>query len=188
MVSASGHVACTALRQQLVGRAVADEHSPLYGADPAAIDVESGRMFVREQPGTGETYGELLGRNRMSYAEDSGTWSPPPLDAPLGLLTFGAQFAEVAVDSDLGLVRVRRMVGAFAPGRVLNPKLATSQLMGGMLWGLGQALLEGNEMDTRHGRWAASNLGEYLVPVNADAPDVAVELVEVETRGSTRWA
>jgi len=78
---------------------------------------------------------------------------------------------------------VRRMVGAFAPGRVLNPKLATSQLMGGMLWGLGQALLEGNEMDPRHGRWGASNLGEYLVPVNADAPDVVVELVEVEDKG-----
>ena len=183
MVSASVHAACTALRQQLVERAVADEQSPLHRADPTAIDVENGRMFLRGRPDTGETYGELLGRNRMSYAEDSGTWSPPPLDAPLGLLTFGAQFAEVAVDAELGLVRVRRMVGAFAPGRVLNPKLATSQLMGGMLWGLGQALLEGNEMDTRHGRWAASNLGEYLVPVNADAPDVVVELVEVEDKG-----
>jgi xanthine dehydrogenase YagR molybdenum-binding subunit len=51
--------------------------------------------------------------------------------------------------------------------------------MGGMLWGLGQALLEGNRMDPRHGRWGASNLGEYLVPVNADAPDVEIELVEV---------
>ena len=87
------------------------------------------------------------------------------------------------MDPDLGLVRVRRMVGAFAPGRILNPKLATSQLMGGMLWGLSQALLEANEMDPRHGRWGASNLGEYLVPVNADAPDVIVELVEVEDDG-----
>jgi xanthine dehydrogenase YagR molybdenum-binding subunit len=183
MVSASVHLACMALRQQLVERAIADEQSPLHGADAAAIEVDSGRMFLRDQPDRGESYGELLGRNRMSYAEDNGTWSPPPLDAPLGLLTFGAQFAEVAVDADLGIVRVRRMVGAFAPGRVLNPKLATSQLMGGMLWGLGQALFEGNEMDTHHGRWAASNLGEYLVPVNADAPDVVVELVEVEDKG-----
>jgi xanthine dehydrogenase YagR molybdenum-binding subunit len=51
--------------------------------------------------------------------------------------------------------------------------------MGGMLWGLGQALLESNRMDPRYGRWVASNLGEYLVPVNADAPDVTVEFVEV---------
>jgi xanthine dehydrogenase YagR molybdenum-binding subunit len=183
MVSASVHAAGTALREQLVAKAVADDRSPLHGSDAGDVEVEDGRMFLRDRPDTGEAYAELLGRNRMSYAEDSGTWAPPPMDAPLGLLTFGAQFAEVAVDADLGLVRVRRMVGAFAPGRVLNPKLASSQLMGGMLWGLGQALLEGNQMDARHGRWGASNLGEYLVPVNADAPDVTVELVEVEDEG-----
>jgi xanthine dehydrogenase YagR molybdenum-binding subunit len=72
------------------------------------------------------------------------------------------------------------MLGVFAPGRVLNPKLARSQLMGGMLWGMSQALLEGNQMDPRHGRWGSSNLGEYLVPVNADVPDVQVEFVDVQ--------
>jgi xanthine dehydrogenase YagR molybdenum-binding subunit len=183
MVSAAVHAAGTTLRRQLVTSAVADEGSPLHGAEPEEVEVGDGRMFLRDRPEVGESYGELLGRNRMTYAEDSGSWGPPGPDAPLGLLTFGAQFAEVAVDPDLGLVRVRRMTGAFAPGRVLNPKLASSQLMGGMLWGLGQALLEGNQMDPRHGRWGASNLGEYLVPVNADAPDVVVELVEVEDRG-----
>ena len=71
------------------------------------------------------------------------------------------------------------MLGVFAPGRVLNPRLARSQLMGGMLWGMSQAQLEGNRMDPRHARWAATNLGEYLVPVNADAPDVTIEFVEV---------
>jgi xanthine dehydrogenase YagR molybdenum-binding subunit len=183
MVSAAVNAAGTALREQLVAMAVADEGSPLHDADPAAVEVEDGRMRVRDQPDTGEGYAELLRRNRMTCAEAPGSWQPPPLDTPRGLLTFGAQFAEVAVDPELGLVRVRRMLGAFAPGRVLNPKLARSQLMGGMLWGLGQALLEGNQMDARHGRWGASNLGEYLVPVNADAPDVTVELIEVEDRG-----
>jgi xanthine dehydrogenase YagR molybdenum-binding subunit len=95
------------------------------------------------------------------------------------LATFGAQFAEVAVDADLVLVRVRRLVGVVAPGRVLNTRTARSQLMGGMLWGLGQALLEGSYMDPHQGRWANASLGDYLVPVNADAPDVDVELVEV---------
>jgi xanthine dehydrogenase YagR molybdenum-binding subunit len=183
MVSAAVHAAGTALREQLVAVAVADEGSPLHGSDPAAVHVEDGRMSLRDDPQTGETYGELLSRNRMTYAEDAGSWRPPRLDVPLGLLTFGAQFVEVAVDPELGLVRVRRMLGAFAPGRVINPKLARSQLMGGMLWGLGQALLEGNRMDPRRGRWGASNLAEYLVPVNADAPEVTVELVEVEDRG-----
>jgi xanthine dehydrogenase YagR molybdenum-binding subunit len=129
--------------------------------------------------GARDSYGDVLGRRHMADAEATGSWRPPAFDGPYGLLTFGAQFAEVAVDPDMGLVRVRRLTGVFAPGRVLNPLLARSQLMGGMLWGLGQALLEGNHMDPRHGRWAESNLAEYLLPVNADAPDVIVEFVEV---------
>jgi xanthine dehydrogenase YagR molybdenum-binding subunit len=180
MVSAAVHAAGTALRDQLVALAVADEASPLHGADPAGIEVADGRMCLRGRPDAGEGYGELMRRHRLSDLEALGSWQPPPLDTPHGLLTFGAQFAEVAVDPDLGLVRVRRMLGVFAPGRVLNPRLARSQLMGGMLWGLGQALLEGNRMDPRTGRWGAGNLGEYLVPVNADAPDVQVEFVEVD--------
>jgi xanthine dehydrogenase YagR molybdenum-binding subunit len=75
------------------------------------------------------------------------------------------------------------MLGVFAPGRVLNPKLARSQLMGGMLWGLSQALLEANQMDSRYGRWGAIGLGEYLVPVNADSPEITIEFVEVEDQG-----
>jgi xanthine dehydrogenase YagR molybdenum-binding subunit len=179
MVSSAVHAAGTALREQLLALAVADPASPLHGADPGAVDVVDGRMALRTDGGTGESYAALLQRNRQSDMEAIGSWTPPPLDTPHGLLTFGAQFAEVAVDPDLGLVRVRRMTGVFAPGRVLNPKLARSQLMGGMLWGLGQALLEGNRMDPRQGRWAAGNLGEYLVPVNADAPDVTVDFVDV---------
>ena len=179
MVSAAVHQAGTALRERLVAMAVADERSPLHGADPGTVEVASGRMACRDRPEAADTYGELLTRNRMSDAEATGSWTPPPLDAPFGMMTFGAQFAEVAVDPELGLVRVRRLLGAFAPGRVLNPLLARSQLMGGMLWGLGQALLEGNHMDPGSGRWGAGNLAEYLVAVNADAPDVTVEFVEV---------
>jgi xanthine dehydrogenase YagR molybdenum-binding subunit len=179
MVSAAVHAAGTELRRRLVEMAIADAGSPLHGVSAASVTVAGGRMTSCERPGAGETYGELLARNHLADAEGMGSWRPPPFDAPHGLLTFGAQFAEVAVDPELGLVRVRRLVGAFAPGRVLNPLLARGQLMGGMLWGMGQALLEGNHMDPRSGRWAATNLAEYLVPVNADAPDVTIELVEV---------
>ena len=180
MISAAVHNAATALRDQLIARAAGDSRSPLHGADPGAVVVRDGRMMLAGDSSTGETYGSLMQRNLMNDAEAIGTWDPPPLDTPHGLLTFGAQFARVAVDADLGLVRVRHLTGAFAPGRVLNPKMARSQLMGGMLWGLGQALLEGNQMDSRLGRWAHVSLGDYLVPVNADAPDVDVELVEVQ--------
>ncbi|MGC4959013.1 xanthine dehydrogenase family protein molybdopterin-binding subunit [Actinomadura citrea] len=178
MVSAAVHDAAIAVRDQMTAAAVGDPRSPLHGADPAGITVTGGRMSVAD--GTGETYGDLMERQMMNDAEAVGSWDPPPLDTPHGLLTFGAQFAEVAVDADLGLVRVRRMTAAFAPGRVLNPMTARSQLMGGMLWGMSQALLEGTRMDTGLGRWANASLGDYLVPVNADAPDIEIELIEVD--------
>jgi xanthine dehydrogenase YagR molybdenum-binding subunit len=182
MVSAAVHTAATALRDQLVGLAVGDAGSPLHGADPARVAVAGGLMTRAGDGGTGETYTSLMQRHLMNDAESIGSWDPPSPDTPYGLLTFGAQFARVAVDADLGLIRVRQMTGAFAPGRVLNPRTARSQLMGGMLWGLSQALLEGTHMDTNLGRWANTSLGDYLVPVNADAPDVDVELVQVTDR------
>lgn len=180
MVSAAVHVATTILRDQLIARAIADDKSPLHGADPAAVVAGDGRMALRDTPATGESYVELLQRNGLQEVDALGSWTPTSSDTGYALTTFGAHFAEVAVDADFGLVRVRRMVGVFAPGRVLNPKTARSQLMGGMLWGLSQALLEGTHMDTRLGRWANTSLGDYLVPVNADAPDVEVEFVEVQ--------
>ncbi|WP_405567818.1 xanthine dehydrogenase family protein molybdopterin-binding subunit [Streptomyces sp. NBC_01167] len=177
MISAAVHSAATALRQQLIQRAVGDSGSPLHGTDPVDVVVQDGVMTAGT---SSDPYTDLMQRNFLSDAEASGQWSPPPPDVPYGMMTFGAQFAEVAVDAELGLVRVRRMTGAFAPGRVLNDKTARSQLMGGMLWGLGQALLEANYMSPDTGRWVNSNLGEYLVPVNADTPDVDIELIEIE--------
>ncbi|WP_017597913.1 xanthine dehydrogenase family protein molybdopterin-binding subunit, partial [Nocardiopsis lucentensis] len=181
-VSAAVHTAATALRDQLVGQALADPESPLHGADPAGVAVAEGRMFLRETPETGETYSDLLRRHMMFDADALGAWEPPAQDTGYGMATFGAQFAEVGVDPDLGLVRVRRLTGVFAPGRVLNRKTARSQLMGGMLWGVGQALLEATHMEPQQGRWANASLAEYLLPVNADAPDVEVEMIEVEDR------
>ncbi|WP_433125524.1 xanthine dehydrogenase family protein molybdopterin-binding subunit [Micromonospora sp. CA-240977] len=178
-VGSAVHLAATQLRDELIRRAVADDHSPLRGADPANVEVRDGRMVLRDRPDVGETYADLMHRTFAPDVEVLGTWNPPPQDAGYGVHTFGAQMAEVAVDADLGVVRVRRMVGVFAPGRVLNRKTAHSQLMGGMLWGLGQALLEATRMDPRLGRWANASLADYLVPVNADAPDVMVDTIEV---------
>ncbi len=84
--------------------------------------------------------------------------------------TFGAHFAEVGVDSATGEVRVRRMSGAFAAGRILNPKTARSQVIGAMTMGLGAALMEESIVDTRHGYFVNHDLAEYHVPVHADVP------------------
>ena len=90
----------------------------------------------------------------------------------------GAVFAEVKVDPDLGQVRVTRMVGAFAAGRIINPKLVRSQLLGGMIWGVSFALHEEAVTDRRSGRIMNANLAEYHVPVNADVP--AMEALTVD--------
>jgi xanthine dehydrogenase YagR molybdenum-binding subunit len=91
---------------------------------------------------------------------------------------FGAQFAEVEVDPDFAEVRVARHTGVFACGRVLNAKTARSQLMGGITWGIGMALMEATIADTRTGRVMTANLVDYHVPVNADVPPIDVHLLE----------
>jgi xanthine dehydrogenase YagR molybdenum-binding subunit len=92
---------------------------------------------------------------------------------------FGAVFVEVAVDPDLGETRVRRIVGAYGAGRVVNPKLARSQCIGGMIGGIGMALMEHSVVDPRNGRVPNANLAEYAVPVHADSPPV-MEVVFVQ--------
>lgn len=93
---------------------------------------------------------------------------------------FGAVFAEVRVDPDFGTVRVPRIVGAYDAGRVVNPKLARSQVIGGMVGGLGMVLLEEAEWDERLGRVANANLAEYLVPVCADIRELDTVFVPGE--------
>ncbi len=88
--------------------------------------------------------------------------------------SFGAHFAQVAVDPDLGIVRVTRYVAAFDGGRILNEKTARSQYLGSIVWGISMALFEKTRYDLRSGRIMNANLSEYLVPTNADIPDVEI--------------
>ncbi|QIS15380.1 xanthine dehydrogenase family protein molybdopterin-binding subunit [Nocardia arthritidis] len=180
MVSAAVHTACTELLAQLIAIAIADEQSPLHGYAPDLIEGVDGRLRPKAEPSLVDPYDAVLTRNHLTDIETIGTWRPAADPARHAMMSFGAQFAEVAVDPELGLIRVRRMVGAFAPGRVLNAKLARSQVLGGMNWGLSQALMEGTIADPRDGRWANSSLLEYLLPVNADAPAVDISFVEVD--------
>jgi xanthine dehydrogenase YagR molybdenum-binding subunit len=100
------------------------------------------------------------------------TQESTPSDAAkkFSMHAFGAVFVEVAVDPELGQTRVRRIVGAYGAGRVINPKLARSQCIGGMIGGIGMALMEHSILDARNGRVINANLAEYPVPVHADAP------------------
>jgi xanthine dehydrogenase YagR molybdenum-binding subunit len=91
---------------------------------------------------------------------------------------FGAHFVEVRVDPDFGTVRVARVVSAFAAGRIINPKTAHSQAIGGIVGGLGMALLEEMVRDRRNGRVVNADLEKYMVPVNADVPPLDAFFVE----------
>jgi xanthine dehydrogenase YagR molybdenum-binding subunit len=111
--------------------------------------------------------------------EASGDVKPGDEGQRFSMHAFGAVFVEVAVDPDLGDTRVRRIVGAYGAGRIINPKMARSQCIGGMIGGIGMALMEHSVVDARNGRLTNANLAEYAVPVHADAPPV-MDVVFVE--------
>jgi xanthine dehydrogenase YagR molybdenum-binding subunit len=117
--------------------------------------------------------------------EAEGSVTSAEMDKSYSHAGFGAHFAEVGVDRDTGETRVRRMLGVFAAGRILNPKTARSQMLGGMTWGIGAALTEENHVDVRYGSFINQDLASYHVPVNADvgAMDV-VFLDEADPHGS----
>ncbi len=115
-----------------------------------------------------ETFKTLIQRSGQPYIEAIAEAKPGAETENYSMYAFGAQFAEVHVDEDLGEITVARMLGCFAVGEILNAKTARSQLLGGMVWGVSMALHEQALMDQRLGRWVNNNLAEYHVPVNAD--------------------
>jgi xanthine dehydrogenase YagR molybdenum-binding subunit len=93
---------------------------------------------------------------------------------------FGAEFVEVRINRRTREIRVPRLYGAFAAGRIMNTRTARSQLMGGLIWGMSAALLESTELDGRNARYVNRDLQDYYVPVNADVTDVNVQLLSEE--------
>ena len=158
------------LRDKVVRTAVVDPGSPLHGVPPEAVTVADGRMFVTADPARGEGYRDLLRRRGWPSIDSRGNWTPDDADTRFSMYAYGAVFAEVAVDDSLGFVRVRRIHACYDAGRVVNPRLAHSQAIGGMVGGIGMALLEGTDLDHRDGRIVNANMSDYLVPVNADVP------------------
>jgi xanthine dehydrogenase YagR molybdenum-binding subunit len=98
--------------------------------------------------------------------------------------THAAVFAEVKIDEQLGIVRVTRVVSAIAAGRILNAKTASSQILGGVVWGIGMALHEETMIDEKLGRIMNANIAEYYVPVNADIHDIKVIFVDEADDGN----
>jgi xanthine dehydrogenase YagR molybdenum-binding subunit len=173
---------CDQLRRQAITLAVQDRDSPLHGADPGQVVVRRGRLALRDQPARGETYRQLLARQGRTHLEARGSFAPPSGPERFSMYAYAATFVEVAVDARLGMVRVRRMLGVYDAGRIVNPILADSQALGGMVGGIGTALLEHTVTDVRDGRIANANLADYLVPVNADVPSLRAIYLRGEDR------
>jgi xanthine dehydrogenase YagR molybdenum-binding subunit len=137
----------------------------------------------RDDPSRSESYADILGRAGLAQIEGSGAGgNPNPMEAhaqaDYAMHAHGAVFAEVKIDPDLGQTRVTRLVGAFAAGRIINPRMVQSQLYGGMIWGVSFTLHEQAVVDQRSGRPMNANLAEYHIPVNADVPVLEAILVE----------
>jgi xanthine dehydrogenase YagR molybdenum-binding subunit len=164
---------------RLADLATNDDRSPLFGAGNAGVIARAGRLFRRDDESRSESYADILGRAGLSQIEGEGkSAADPAAQSTYAMHAHGAVFAEVKVDPDLGQMRVTRVVGAFAAGRIINPRMVRSQLCGGMIWGVSFALHEHAIIDPRSGRTMNPNLGEYHVPVNADVPSVEALLVE----------
>ncbi len=137
--------------------------------------VEAIGNFVPASSRSQSTAGLYKGSADVTGGVNAGNDSPT-------MFAFGAEFVEVRIHSRTREIRVPRIVGAFAAGRIMNPRTAHSQLLGGMIWGIGSALHEHTEIDKREARYMNDNLAEYLIPVNADIVQVDVILVpEIDT-------
>jgi xanthine dehydrogenase YagR molybdenum-binding subunit len=164
---------------RLADLATNDDRSPLFGAGNAGVIARGGRLFRRDDESRSESYADILARAGLAEVAGQGkSGADPAALSTYAMHAHGAVFAEVKVDPDLGQMRVTRLVGAFAAGRIINPRMVRSQLCGGMIWGVSFALHERAVMDPRSGRPMNPNLAEYHIPVNADIPSVEAILVE----------
>ncbi|MGA8759984.1 MAG: xanthine dehydrogenase family protein molybdopterin-binding subunit [Stellaceae bacterium] len=164
---------------KLAELAMGDERSPMFGANNAGVLARGGRLIRRDDESRSESYAEILARAGLAEIEGRGSAGGDPFaQKPYAMYAHGAVFAEVKVDPELGQIRATRLIGAFAAGTIINPRLVRSQYYGGMIWGVSFALHERAILDPRSGRVMNANLAEYHVPVNADVPSLEAILVE----------
>ncbi len=161
--------ACTALRAKLARAA---------GMDPAAAMFAGGNI---QAAGQSKSLISLVGDG----IDADGSIAPGKTLKDFSQQSYGAHFAEVGVNMDTGEIRLRRMLGVFTAGRILNAKTARSQAIGGMIFGVGAALQEAVDLDARYGGFVNHDLAEYHVPVHADVPEVdAIFLPELDTKAN----
>jgi xanthine dehydrogenase YagR molybdenum-binding subunit len=151
--------------------------SPLADAKLDEVTLADGKLVSRKDASRGVAITDVMRAGKVDRIEQE-TTAESTDDGKHARYAHSAIFAEVKTDEQLGVIRVTRVVNAVAAGRILNTKTARSQIMGGVVWGMGMALEEESMLDHKLGRFMNHNLAEYHVPVNADVPDIEVIFVE----------
>ena len=172
--------ACNQLQLKLATLAIVDSTSPFYNLQPNDLVLKGGMLSSKSQPGKTEPLSASIQRNHGAAIEEKGSGEPSQqAERALSAHSWGAVFAEVAVDRTTWMVEVRRVVATYDVGTLLNDKTGINQLEGGIVWGISLALEEDSHLDNHYGRVVNNNLGEYHVPVNADVQTIEVKVVGV---------
>lgn len=153
----------------------------LVGLPPDGVEMAGGRIrrIGRGDGGDGVAITEAMCRAGVAELVGAGRFDPEQHGKHHAMRAFGAVFVEVGVDLELGLLRLRRVVGAYSAGRIINPRTARSQMIGGIVWGWGMAAMERSPHDPRLGRFVSKDLAGVALPVNADIPaDITVHFVD----------
>lgn len=172
---------CEEIKTTLLKQAKNLKKSPLKGLKIDDVVFEDGKIISKLDQRAMVSFEEILLQNELQSIEEETTAIPNMLkQKQFSSYTHSAIFAEVTVDEDLGTIRVTRVVNAVAAGRIINPKMAGSQILGGVVWGISMALQEDSVADERFGRFMNHNLSEYHIPVNADINSIDVIFVHEE--------
>ncbi len=167
-------LAAIALGDKLIQGAITDSRSPLFGLAPEQVTLQNGELSSVTDSSKRDSLVAVVERSGQTEISAHASTKEKEERKKFSLHSFGAQLVEVRVDEDSGEIRVARAVGAFAAGKILNPKTARSQFLGGMVWGIGFALEEHTVRDARTGRVVTRDLADYHVPVHADIPNLEV--------------
>lgn len=165
-------------RTKLIRMAIADTASPLYGCALDTVETADGRLSLLGDSTKNEAYEEVFKRSGCQEIVTTIKQSPGEEWSKYSFHTFGAQFAKVSVDEQLGRVRVTQMIGVYDVGCVLNHKTARSQMIGGMIFGIGMALMEETLRNPDNGRTVTRTLADYHVPVHADVPKIDIDFID----------
>lgn len=179
--TASIGAAVIAAHRALVGEmlTLAGNDSPLAGLKADEVGCRDGGLCKLDQPERYESYASILGRAKRNDVTAEAD-APQPMELQhWSMHSFGAQFAEVRVNAVTGETRINRFLGSFDCGRILNPKTAASQFRGGIIMGLGLALMEETAFDERNGRIMNPSQSEYHVPVHMDVPEIEVMWTDI---------